>query len=167
MTITQLDGMINSQNLTGMDDFGYIRVDDAGSFIKVWNDTSQVVATKVGMPTQHKLKGFLYWYHDQKKRVVIPAAANFDKIVMRLAVNKFDAEKAIKELDLTDLDPNKIDMELKRWLLKDEFLNMAKNLMGFDNDPLYSVISPDHLSDWVPPNAFEKWVYQLPHTRVV
>ena len=59
MKITQRDGMINSHNLTGMDDFDYIRVDDAGSFVKVWNDTSRAVATKVGMPTQQKLQGFL------------------------------------------------------------------------------------------------------------
>ena len=30
MTITQCDGMINAHNLRGMDDFDYIRVDDAG-----------------------------------------------------------------------------------------------------------------------------------------
>ena len=59
MTNTQYDGMINSHNLTGMDDFDYIRVNDAGLFIKVWNDTSQAVATKVGMPAQRKLQGFL------------------------------------------------------------------------------------------------------------
>ena len=51
--------MINAHNLTGMDDFDYIRVDDAESFVKVWNDTSQAVATKVGMPTHQKLQGFL------------------------------------------------------------------------------------------------------------
>ena len=38
--ITQRDGMINAHNLTVMDNFDYISVDDAGSFIKVWNDTS-------------------------------------------------------------------------------------------------------------------------------
>ena len=51
--------MINAHNLTGMDEFDYIRVDDAESFVKVWNDTSQAVATKVGMPTHQKLQGFL------------------------------------------------------------------------------------------------------------
>ena len=35
MTITQRDDMMNSHNLTGMDNFDYIRVDDSGSFIKV------------------------------------------------------------------------------------------------------------------------------------
>ena len=53
------------------------------------------------MPTQRKLQGLLYWYHDHKKRGVIPAAADFDTITMRLAVNKLDAKKAGKELDLT------------------------------------------------------------------
>ena len=52
MTITQRDGMNNAHNLTGMDDFDYIRVDDAGSFVKVWNETSQAVATKSGMTPQ-------------------------------------------------------------------------------------------------------------------
>ena len=39
---------------------------------------------------------------------MIPAAADFDATAMRLAVKKFDAEKAGKELDLTDLDPGNI-----------------------------------------------------------
>ena len=37
MMITQRDGMNNAHNLTNMDDFDYIRVDDAKSFVKVWN----------------------------------------------------------------------------------------------------------------------------------
>ena len=40
MTITQHDGIINAHNITGMENFYHIRVDDDGSFIKVWNDTS-------------------------------------------------------------------------------------------------------------------------------
>ena len=108
MPITQRDGMINSHNLTGMDEFYYIRVNYDGSFIKVCEDTSRAVATKVGIPTKRKLQGFLYWYHDQKKRGLIPAAADFGATAMRLAVNEFDAEKAIKDLDFMDLDPGKI-----------------------------------------------------------
>ena len=61
MKITQRDGMINAHNLMGMYDFDYIRVNDAGSFIKVWNDTFRAVAMKVGIPTHSKLQGFLYW----------------------------------------------------------------------------------------------------------
>ena len=56
---------------------------------------------KVSVPKQRNLQGLLYWYHDHKKRGVIPAAADFDTITMRLAVNKLDAKKAGKELDLT------------------------------------------------------------------
>ena len=52
MTIIHLDGMTNAYNLMVMDNFGYIRVDDAGSFVKVWNETSQAVATKSGMTPQ-------------------------------------------------------------------------------------------------------------------
>ena len=59
MRINQCDDMINAHNLTEMDDFDYIRVDDAGSFIKVWNDTSRAVGTKVGMPTQRNIQVFL------------------------------------------------------------------------------------------------------------
>ena len=59
ITITQRDDMINSHNITGMDEFDYIRFDDSGLFIKVWNDPSQVVSTKFGMTTKRKLQGFL------------------------------------------------------------------------------------------------------------
>ena len=71
------------------------------------------MAITAGITTQSKLQDFLYYYHDQKKRGVIPVAADFDATAMRLVVNEFDAEKAGKELDLTDLDPGKIDMDLK------------------------------------------------------
>ena len=39
--------------------------------------------------------------------------ADFDATAMRLAVNKFDHEKVGKELDLMDLDPGKIETDLK------------------------------------------------------
>ena len=117
------------------------------------------------MLTQCKLQGFLYWYHDQKKRGMIPAEADFDSTAMRLAVNEFDAKKSGKDLDITDLDPGKIEMELTCWPFKEAFLNMAKNVMGVDNDPLYYVIRTDQPSDWVPPNHFEQQMYQLPHNR--
>ena len=68
---------------------------------------------------------------------MIPSAADFDAYAMRLAVNKFDAKKGGKELDLTDLGPGKIEMDLKWWPFKEAFLNMANNLTGVDNDPLY------------------------------
>ena len=126
-----------------MDDFDYIRFDDAGSFIKVWNKTSQAVATKFGMPTQRNLQSFLYWYNYQIKRGLIPAAANFDTTATRLAVNEFEAEKSGKELDLPELDPGKIEMDLIWRPFKEAFLNTSKNVMGVDNDPLYHVIRMD------------------------
>ena len=98
---------------------------------------------------------------------MIPVAANFDATTMSLAMNEFDAEKVGKELDLTDLDPGKIEMDLKLWPFKEEFLNMAKNVMGVNNKPLYYVISPDQPAGWVPPNSFEQRMYQLTHTRAV
>ena len=98
MIINQLDGMINAHNLTNMDNFDYIRVEDAKSFAKVCNNTSREVATKVVIPPQRKLQGFFYCYHDQRKRGLIPAAADFDVTTLMLAVNKFDAEKTGKGL---------------------------------------------------------------------
>ena len=95
---------------------------------------------------------------------MIPAATNFDVAAMRLAVNEFDAEKPVKELDITDLDPGKIEMDHKWWHFKEAFLSMAKNLMGLDNDPLYYVIIPDQPAGWIPLNAFEQQMYQLPDT---
>ena len=156
MTITQWDGMINSYNLMSMYDFYYIRVDDAKSFVKVWNEISQEVATKVGIPAQRKLQVLLYWYQYQRKRGLIPESADFDVTAMRLAVDEFDAEKAGKELDIMDLDPGKIEMDLKCWPFKETFLNMANNVMEVNNNPLYGVIRPDHTAGWVPPNDFEQ-----------
>ena len=41
---------------------------------------------------------------------------------------------------------------------------MDKNAMGVNNNPLYYVIGPDQPEGWVPLNAFEQQIYQLPHT---
>ena len=62
-------------------------------------------------------------------------AADFNLVAFRLAVNEFDAERSGKELDLTDLDPGNIYMDLKWWPFKEVFLNMAKNLMGLITTP--------------------------------
>ena len=95
---------------------------------------------------------------------MIPVAADFDVTNMELAVKNIDAEKVGKELDLKDLDPGNIEMDLKWWQFKEAFLNMAKNIMGVNNKPLYSVISSDQPVGWVPSNASGQRVYQLPHT---
>ena len=92
MIITQRGDMINPHNLTSMDNFDYIMVDNVRSFIKVWNKNSLSVATEVCIPIQHKLQGFFYWYHHHRKKGMIPVAADFDVTAMRLAVNEFDAE---------------------------------------------------------------------------
>ena len=68
---------------------------------------------------------------------MIPNASDFDATFIKLEVNEFDDKKSGKELYLTYLDPGKIDMDLKWWPFKDEFLNMAKDLMGVDKYPLY------------------------------
>ena len=70
-------------------------------------------------------------------------------------------------MDLTDLDPDKIDMDLKWWLFKETLLNMANNVIKVNNDHLYYVIRPDQPAGWVPPNAFEQKMCQLPHTGAV
>ena len=79
-------------------------------------------------------------------------------------MNEYDTEKAGKEMDITDLYTGKIDMDLKGWPFKEAFLNMANHVMGVDNNRIYDVIRPDQPSVWVPPNAFEQRMYQLPHT---
>ena len=45
--------------------------------------------------------------------------------------------------------------------------NMANNVMGVDNDPLYYVISPNQPVGWIPPNSFEQQMYQLTHNGYV
>ena len=114
------------------------------------------MATKFGIPTQRKIQVVLYCYQYQRKRGLTPAATDFDVKAMRLAVKEFDAEKSVKELDLTDLDPGSIEIDLKCWTFKEALLNMSKNVMGFDIDPLYYVIRLDQPVGWVPPNDFEQ-----------
>ena len=48
------------------------------------------------MPTQRKLQVFLYWYHDGRKRGMVPLVADFNANTMTLAVNEFDSEKRAK-----------------------------------------------------------------------
>ena len=44
---------------------------------------------------------------------------------------------------------------------------MAKNVMGVYNYPLYYVIRPDQPAVWVPLNASEQQMYELPHNGAV
>ena len=44
---------------------------------------------------------------------MILAAVGFYSVKIRLGVNKFDAVKEDKEFDFSDLDPGKIEMDLK------------------------------------------------------
>ena len=111
---------------------------------------------KLEFPHSAICRVFLYWYHEQKNRGMISAADDFNATGMSLAVNEFDAEKADKELDLTELDPGKIETELKWWPFKEALLNTAKNVTGANNDPSYDVIRLDQPAGWVPPNAFEQ-----------
>ena len=46
-------------------------------------------------------------------------------------------------------------------------IDIAKNIMGVNTDPLYYVISPDQPVGWAPPNSFYQKMYQLPHTGSV
>ena len=96
-----------------MDDFEYIRVDYSKSFIKVWNKTSQAVATKLVIPTQRKLQVFLYWYHVQRNWRLIPTTSNFDVATMRLLVKKIYSENSGKGFYLMDLYPGNIEIDLK------------------------------------------------------
>ena len=119
MTNTQRGGMNNVHNFTSMDNFDSIRVDDTKSLVKVWNETSQAVTTKFVIPTQHKLQGLLYWYHDQRKRGLISAVADFDVATMRLTVGEFDAENRARNW----ISRNWVQVRLK-WTLNGSILNL-------------------------------------------
>ena len=62
------------------------------------------------------------------------------------------------------MDTGKIEIDLKCWTFKEALLNMAKNIMVINNDPLYDVISLDQLVGWVLPNSLEQKMCELPHT---
>lgn len=166
LNATRTAGMINAHDIESMDDFQLMRPEDAYKFLKTYNDTVRSVANKIGLPAQKRLEGFLYWYHDQHKRGITPNATDFTNQAVIEAVQAYAADKASKDMQPTDIDPGKIEIDLKWWDWKDSFYNMTKLTNGVDGDPLYYVIRPDREPGWVPPNDLEARAEQLPHTGV-
>lgn len=163
LTPTQANGMISAHDIIDMDDFQIMRPEDTYRFVKTYNDTVRSVANKIGLPAQKRLEGFLYWYHDHFKRGIIPDANDFNAQAVIDAVEAYTADKASKDMPSTDIDPGKIETDLKWWDWKDGFINMSKLTMGVDNEPLFYVIREDHDPGWVAPNDLEARAAQLPH----
>jgi len=80
---------------------------------------------------------------------------------------EYKAAKAGRDIDLTDLDPGKVEMDLKWWNFKESFINMTKNVKGVNDDPIYYVIHPSRIAGWVINTMFDIRIYQLPYVWAV
>lgn len=169
LTAAQVNGLLTVHSLTDLSDFQTMRPKDASKFVKIYNDTSSArnIANKIGLPAVKRIEGLFYWYHDLSKRGITPNPDDFDAATLSRAIDAYAADEAGKDITETDIDPGKIETDLKWWNWKDEFINMSKQIKGVDGEPLYYVIRPDHDDAWEAPNELESRAEQLPLNGVV
>ena len=104
-------------NLTSMDDFELLDPDNAKTILKMYNDRQTGQAgqnRKKGFPVQPKLQGFLYWYHDQKRRQVPIVAANFTQAAMMKAIKAMEVDDSSKETDV-EIEVGQIEVDMEWW----------------------------------------------------
>ena len=102
----------NTAGIESMDDFMILHAKDAKDTIKRHNEahsTAQLRQYQLGITYQKKLEGFLYWYHDKRRRQQLIVAAEFTRGVTIESMEKFRTETVAKDTEQKDLHPGNIE----------------------------------------------------------
>ena len=165
----QVNGMCTVHGFTSMEDFEFIKYEEASSIIKMYNDAYRQVGQKIGFPVQKKLQGFLWWFHDRRKRGLDIDVADLDTATLKTAIEECTAAKSSKEADSISFEPQQIKTGLGWYDWKDAFEAGMEVCKGVDNDPLFRVIRPEKPATWTVADAksdIERLVYELPLTGI-
>ena len=157
---------VNTAGITSLDDFVILQPDDAKETCKRHNEahsTGQLRQFALGITHQKKLEGFLYWYHDKRRRQQPIIAAEFTLNVMVESMEKYRAQTVEEETEQKELNPGQIETG-SGWFGWSERAESA--LLGMKGcsgqGPLYRVIREDRPVGWIPPNDTMRLCYDLP-----
>ena len=165
LTLQCANRFINVAGIQSMDSFNMLRPADARTTLKRHNDAHQTTALRqysLGITYEKMFQGFLYWYHDKKKRQQPIVAAEFTVNEMFRCIEQERAETVARDTETKDLNPGKIDTGggWFQWCERAESALIA--IEGKSQEgPLYRVIRPDQDAGWVAPNPTIQLSYDL------
>ena len=138
---------------------------DARTTIKRHNEAHTSAANRqfqLGITYEKMFQGWLYWYHDKKKRQQPIIVAQFTEAEMLRCIELERAETVARETETRDLNPGKIDTG-PGWFNWCERAESA--MLGIEGKsqegPLYRVIRPAQDAGWVAPNPTVQLCYDL------
>ena len=156
---------INIAGIQSMDSFNILRPADARTTIKRHNEAHTSAANRqfqLGITYEKMFQGWLYWYHDKKKRQQPIVVAEFTAAEMFRCIELERAETVARETETKDLNPGKIDTG-PGWFSWSEHAESA--MLGIEGKsqegPLYRVIRPARDAGWVAPNPTMQLCYDL------
>jgi len=165
LTLQCANRFMATAGIHSMDDFLILHPDDCTNIIRRHNDAHQTTALRqysLGITYEKKLEGFLYWYHDKKRRQQPIVAAEFTvaKMVECMALQR--ADTVARDTETKDLNPGPIDTKggWFQWCERAESAMIA--MLGMSRQgPLYRVIRPDREPGWTAPNPTIQLCYDL------
>jgi hypothetical protein len=157
---------VNTAGIASMNDFMILQPTDAKDTIKRHNEahsTTQLRQYQLGITYQKKFEGFLYWYHDKRRRQQLVVAAEFTEAMMIESMEKGRTESVAKETEQKDLHPGKIETGSGWFGWSERAESALIAMIGCSGQgPLYRVIREDRPPGWVPPNDTMRLCYELP-----
>ena len=161
---------INTAGITSMDDFMMLQPEDAKDIVKRHNEahsTGQLRQFQLGITHQKKIQGFLYWYHDKRRRQQIVIATEFTQAEMVNSMAKERATSVARETEQKDLNPGQIETGSGwfAWCERAESALIAMEGRSRDG-PLFRVIRPTQPAGWLAPNDTIRLCYDLPLTGI-
>ena len=170
LTLQCANRFINVAGIQSMDSFNMLRSADARTTLKRHNDAHTSATLRqfqLGITYEKMFQGFLYWYHDKKKRQQPIVAAEFTVNEMFRCIEQERADTVARDTETKDLNPGKIDTGSGwfQWCERAESAMIA--IEGKSQEgPLYRVIRPNQPAGWVAPNPTMQLCYQLSLTGI-
>ena len=165
LTLQCANRFMNVAGIQTMDSFNMLRPADARTTIKRHNEAHTSAALRqyqLGITYEKMFQGWLYWYHDKKKRQQPIVVAQFTEAEMLRCIELERADTVARETDTKDLNPGKIETGggWFGWSERAESAMLA--IEGKSQEgPLYRVIRPVQDAGWVAPNPTMQLCYDL------
>ena len=157
---------ITCHSISNLDDFACMKPEDTESVVKHHNDRlARTSPHRIGFVLEKKLRGWLFYYHDQKRRGNAIVPAQFTTAAMNRAINEYESFKQAKEEKTTDIDVDKIDTGVDWFTWKESFTSLLEIKTGVGGSPLARCIREDKPAGWTPAqatNPLERLIYELP-----
>ena len=159
----QTQQFIDSQGLTGIEDFVLLQGKDVKGMIKNHNDAPNV--TRLGYIHQRNIEALVHWVKDQTRRQLPLTIANWNAAALTRAITERQIEEQKGETLDTPQRPTKIKTGLEWYDWSERFHNYIMQMKGVTGISLDYVIRKDMPAGWDPAtdasNEHEHLKYQV------